>query len=72
MKVGKRTKRASTERMRSYRKLCERIAKTNDTGLSDETVLAILNADRGPWSEPMTVEELLASMGLEIPRTDPI
>lgn len=67
MKIGKRVKRASADRNRRYRELLDGIAKTNDTGLSDETVLAILNADRGPWSEPMTAEELLASMGIEMP-----
>ncbi|WP_423379862.1 hypothetical protein [Burkholderia sp. LMG 32019] len=64
MKVEKRTKRASAERMRRYHEVLARIAATNDTGLSDETVLAILNADRGPWSEPMSAEELLTSLGI--------
>lgn len=67
MKIEKRVKRTNEDRRRRYRVLLDRIARTNDTGLSDETVLAILNADRGQWSEPMTAEELLASMGLEMP-----
>ncbi|MBB3256228.1 hypothetical protein F4827_001054 [Paraburkholderia bannensis] len=66
MKIKKRTKRVSAERMRRYRELLDRIAATNNTGLSDETVLAILNADRGLWSEPMTVEELFSSLGIEM------
>jgi len=67
VKIEKRVKRANEDRQRRYRELLDRIARTNDTGLSDETVLAILNADRGSWSEAMTAEELLASMGLEMP-----
>lgn len=67
MKIEKRVKRANADRQRRYRELLDRIARTNDTGLSDETVLAILDADRGRWSEPMTAEELLASMGIELP-----
>jgi hypothetical protein len=63
----KRVKRTNRGRNLRYRELLDRIARTNDTGLSDETVLAILNADRGAWSEAMTVEELFASMGLEMP-----
>ncbi|MFL9908282.1 hypothetical protein PQR75_01845 [Paraburkholderia fungorum] len=53
--------------MRRYHELLARIAATNDTGLSDETVLAILNADRGPWTEYASVEEMFASMGIEMP-----
>jgi hypothetical protein len=66
MKVEKRTKRASDGRMRRYNELLGRIAATNDTGLSDETVLAILNADRGPWTSYASVEEMFASLGIEI------
>ncbi|CAB3804286.1 hypothetical protein LMG28614_05999 [Paraburkholderia ultramafica] len=67
MKVETRIKRASAERIRRYLELLDRIAATNDTGLSDETVLAILNADRGQWTEYASVEELFASLGIEMP-----
>jgi hypothetical protein len=66
MKVEKRTKRASAERMQRYRELCERIARTNDTGLSDNTVRSILNADRGRWTSYASAEEMFASLGIEM------
>lgn len=66
MKIETRVKHANEDRRRRYRALVERIARTNDTGMSDETVLAILNAGRGAWSDAMTAEELLASMGIEM------
>lgn len=65
MKVTKRVKRANEARRLRYRQLVANIARTNDTGLSDDVVLALLKAKSGPWSEPMTAEELLASMGLD-------
>ncbi len=65
MKVTKHVKYTNEARQRRYRQLVERIARTNDTGFSDDVVLAVLNAKSGPWSEPMTAEELLASMGLD-------
>ena len=64
MKVTKHVKCANEARKRRYRQLVERIARTNDTGFSGDVVLAILRARSGPWSEPMTAEELLSSMGL--------
>ncbi|KVN60316.1 hypothetical protein [Burkholderia stagnalis] len=64
MNVEKRIKRVNKLRKHRFQRLLDRIAATNNTGLSDETVLAILNADRGPWSEAMTGEMLLASLGI--------
>jgi hypothetical protein len=66
MNVRKRIKRANEVRKHRFRRLLERIAATNDTGLSDDTVLAILNADRGPWTEYASVEEMFASLGIEM------
>lgn len=62
VKVTKHVKRTSEARNRRYRQLVERIAITNNTGYSDDIVLAVLKAKNGPWSEPMTADELLASM----------
>lgn len=67
MKIARRVKRTNADRMRRYRELLDRIATTNNTGLSDETVLAILNADRGSWTEYESVEEMFASLGIEMP-----
>ncbi|MGV7240674.1 DUF3800 domain-containing protein [Caballeronia sp. M23-90] len=53
--IAKRIKRASAERMQRYPELLDRIAATNDTGLSDDAVLAILNADRGSCTEHLFV-----------------
>lgn len=60
----KRVKYANEARNRRFKQLVDRIARTNDTGFSDGVVLAVLKAKSGPWSEAMTVEELLASMGI--------
>lgn len=65
MKVLKRIKLSNVDRVRRHRALLERIARTNDTGYSDDVVLSVLSAKSGPWSEPMTAEELLASLGIE-------
>lgn len=67
MNIEKRIKRSNEIRRNRFHRLLERIAATNNTGLSDATVLAILNADRGPWSEAMTAEELLVSLGIDMP-----
>ncbi|MBN3804961.1 hypothetical protein GXB81_18165 [Paraburkholderia sp. Ac-20336] len=64
MKITKRIKLANDVRVRRYRLLLNRVARTNNSGYPDDVVLAILNAKRGQWSEPMTAEELLADMGL--------
>lgn len=64
MNVVKRIKRANEARTRRFQRLLDRIAATNDTGLSDETVLAILDADRGPWTSYASVEEMFASLGI--------
>ncbi|WP_431226615.1 hypothetical protein [Burkholderia contaminans] len=63
MKVTKHIKRMNEARNQRSRQLIDRIARTNDTGYSDGVVLAVMKADRGPWSKAMTVEELLASLG---------
>ncbi|MFW2408037.1 hypothetical protein ACN4GS_09930 [Burkholderia pseudomallei] len=65
MNIEKRLKRAYEVRKCRFRRLRERIAATNTTELPDETVIEILNARSGPWSKPMTVEELFASLGTE-------
>lgn len=65
MKITKHIKCVNEAKRRRYRQRIERIARTNDTGFSDDVVLAVLKAKSGPWSEPMTAEELLASMGLK-------
>ncbi|QNB10300.1 hypothetical protein G5S35_01125 [Paraburkholderia tropica] len=64
MTVEKRIKCASAERRRRYRDVLDRIARNNVTGHSDETVLAILNADRGPWTSYASVDEMFATMGI--------
>ncbi|WP_211608633.1 hypothetical protein [Paraburkholderia haematera] len=46
-------------------KLLARIARTNDTGLDDNVVLAILKAKDGPWTTVMTVEEMFAYLELD-------
>jgi hypothetical protein len=38
---------------------------SNDTGRSDETVLATLAAKHGPWSKAMTADELFERLGVE-------
>jgi hypothetical protein len=70
MKIVKRIKHVTEVRKHRFQRLLERITTTNDTGLSDEIVLAILKADRGPWSEVVTVEELFASLGIDASRVD--
>lgn len=65
MKVTKHIKRTGEARHRRYRQLVERIVSKNDTGYSNDVVLAVLKAKSGPWSKPMTAEELLASMGFD-------
>lgn len=47
MHVVKRIRRANEKRKRRFQNLLEQIAVTNDMGLSDENVLAILSADHG-------------------------
>jgi len=64
MNVTNGKKCASDERIRRYHQLLNRIVTTNNTRLSDETVLAILNADRGTWTEHASVEELFVSLGI--------
>lgn len=64
MKVTKHVKCMTDKRRRRYRQLIDRIVRTNDTGFSDEVVLAVLNAKRGPWSKAMTGDELMASHGM--------
>ena len=66
MKIKKHIKSAIEARKRRFQRLLDRIAATNDTGLSDDSVLAILNARRGPWTECESVEELLESLGIEM------
>lgn len=65
VKVTKHLKCANEARKRRYRQLVDGIARTNDTGYSDDVVLAVLKAKSGPWSKAMTADELLASLGLE-------
>lgn len=67
MAIVKRIKRANEARLRRYHELLGRIERTNDTRLSDETVLAILNADRGPWTSYASVEEMFTSLGIKMP-----
>lgn len=65
MNVAKHVKHVNEARNLRYRQLVEKIAKTNDTGFSDDVVLAVLKAKSGPWSEPMTAEEVLAGLRID-------
>lgn len=65
MKIIRRVKSANEDRIRRYRELCERVARTNDTGLSNDTVRSILNADRGQWTSYASVEEMFAELGID-------
>lgn len=65
LKIAMRTRRANAARMRRYRELCERIARTNETGLPDDTVKSILSADRGPWTSYASVEEMFEVLGID-------
>lgn len=67
MNIAKCIKRANEARRRRFQRLLDRIAATNDTGLSDETVLAILNARHGPWTTYATIEEVVAGLDIEMP-----
>lgn len=68
VKVVKCIKRACEDRKWRYRQLVDRIARANDTGFSDDVVLAVLDADRGSWSKAMTLKEMLAYAGIELRR----
>ena len=63
MKVRKRIQMINNARKHEQMLLAQ-IARTNDTGLDDRVVLAILKAKDGPWSKAMTVEELFAYLGI--------
>ncbi len=65
MKVETRIKWATDRKRTRYRALLDNISDANDTGLSDETVLAMLAAKHGPWSKAMTVDELLENLAIE-------
>lgn len=65
MKVKTRIKWSIGKRRTHYRALPVNISGTNDTGLSDETVLAILATKRGPWSKAMTLDDMLRSLGID-------
>ncbi|CAJ4550096.1 Uncharacterised protein [Burkholderia pseudomallei] len=66
MKIAKRIKVRSDARGRCHRVMLDRIGKTNDTGYSDDVVLSVLKAKNGPWSKPMSADQLLASLGIAI------
>jgi hypothetical protein len=59
VKVEKRIKHATECRIRRYRELLDRIARTNDTGLDDELVAKILEAESGPWTTFRSVDEMM-------------
>jgi hypothetical protein len=42
----------------SDKKLFEEIEATNDTGFLTEDLVKVVRAKDGPWSEPMTSEQL--------------
>jgi hypothetical protein len=65
VKVETRIKWSIGKRRTRYRALLDNISGAIDTGLSDETVLAILAAKHRPWSKAMTVNELLQNLGIE-------
>jgi hypothetical protein len=65
VKVRKRIRMINNNARKRDLKLRARIARTNDTGLNDSVVLAILKAKDGPWSKALTsVEEMFAYLGI--------
>ena len=64
MKVMRRIRMINNAK-KHYMRMLARIAKTNDTGLDDSVVLAILKAKDGPWSKAlMSAKEVFAYLGL--------
>lgn len=46
----------------SDQQLMEEIDRDNRTGLTTEDVVSIIKSQQGPWSKPMTGEELIAEL----------